>query len=385
MDFPLGRAVGGERAASELSRSTHLRLCNRTGSPGGAARRLEPKELEKITVERFFEGTWQVASPEVATRFSAVGFFFGRELSAALEVPVGLIDVSVGGSSTEGWVPLERLAQDPVLAPLAADYLATQLSHPFIRERTTLQLGNWVEAGRPEPRPRHFFEPGFLFESAITTLAPFRVKGVLWYQGEANAHLPQVADQLFRLMVEEWRRVWVRSDLPIHYVQLPGMGRPTWPDFRAVQAGWLDDPDLGMAVAIDVGHPTDVHPKDKQPVGERLARLALAKTYGRDVLAFGPVPTSLTSLTRDGDRLRIAFENAEGLRWADDRGPTGFEVAGEDRRFHPARARIQGNRVILSSLEVPRPTRARYAWAPFPEWSLINEAGLPAAPFRTED
>lgn len=381
MDFALGKSVGGPEAAAELPHAGLLRLCDRSGHPGGGARRFTAGELAGITPGSYYDGDWQVASAENAASFSAVGFYFGQRLRSELQgVPLGLIDVSVGGSTTEGWIPRERLAMDVDLAPLVDDYLATHLSHPFIRDRVSTQLGDWVDAGRAAPRPTHFFEPGFLFESALAELAPFGLRGVLWYQGESNAHLPRLADRLFRVMVEEWRDLWGRPELPIYYVQLPAMGRPTWPEFREVQASWLDIPHTGMAVAIDVGNPRNVHPTNKRPVGERLALLALAETYSREIAASGPMPVSIK---RKGARLEILFQHADGLAWAAGRGQTGFEVSGKDRRFYPALAKIDADRVVLTSPEVAAPVDARYAWAPVPAWSLVNAAGLPAAPFRT--
>ncbi len=233
--------------------------------------------------------------------------------------------------------------------------------------------------GVPRPQEPPTNAPGLLFESAIRPLAPSAMAGVLWYQGESNAHRPELAGRLFRMLVTDWRRAWSRPKLPFYFVQLPAMGRANWPEFRDVQAACLDLPETGMAVAIDVGHPTDVHPTDKRPVGERLARIALTKTYGRNIPFAGPTPSNVR---REGRRLRIEFTHADGLAWTHGRGPVGFEVAGEEGRFHPATAEIDGHQVILSAPDVRAPVEARYAWAPVPEWSLINGAGLPAAPFR---
>lgn len=384
MDFPLRRATGGKTAAS--AQGPLLRLCNRTGSPSGDARRLNRADLANMaqanegTQSDYYSGSWQAASAASAAEFSAVGFFFGVDLAKQLDVPIGLIDVSIGGSSTEGWVPREVLHLDPTLAPLADDFLATHLSHAFIRERTATHLAEWLEAGQPKPRPRHFFTPGFLYNEAIRTLAPFAIAGVAWYQGESNAHLPRIADRLFRLMVPTWRRAWARPKLPFYYVQLPAMGRKTWPEFREVQASWLDIAHTGMAVAIDTGHPTDVHPRDKRPIAQRLARLALANTYGRDIAWRGPVPESVH---QRGERLEIAFESAHGLAPGTAPEVSAFEVCGADRRFYPATATIEANSVLLASREVDRPIDARYAWAPVPMCGLFDQQGLPAAPFRT--
>lgn len=374
MDFALSRAEGGKAAAASASELS-LRLCDRKGSPGGGRQHLTEDEIAGIANGAYYSGSWGVASSDVAASFSAVGFFFGRELASTLDVPIGLIDVSIGGSTTEGWLPVELLRADPVLAPLAEDFLATHLSHSFIRERTAYQLGE-----REGARPRHFFEPGYLHEAAIETLAPYALRGALWYQGESNAHLPDLAGRLFRMLVAQWRADWQRPELPIYFVQLPGMERPTWPRFRDVQASWLDLPGVDMAVAIDVGHPTDVHPKNKQPVGERLARVALAQTYGRDIAHAGP---AFDGARRKGSTLELSFKNASDLAWAAGRQATGFEVAGKDRRFYPAKAEIRGEKIVVESIEVERPEDVRYAWSPFPDWSLVGTDSLPAAPFRS--
>ena len=381
MDFPLERAALGLRARKEADLPL-VRLCDRTGSVGEERKRFSPADLERIAEGRYFEGRWEVCTPRTARSFSAVGFFFGRELVQLLDVPIGLIDVSVGGSSTEGWVPTDLLRDDRELAPLAENFLTTHLSHPFIRERTIHHLRDWERAGSPAPRPRHFFQPGFLYEEAIATLAPFTLRGVLWYQGESNAHLPRVADRLFRMLVPAWRRAWGVPGLPFLVVQLPGMDRPTWPEFREVQDGWRDIPGVHVAVTIDVGERDDVHPRAKLAVGQRLARLALAHSYQRRIAFTGP---RLRSATPEGSRLVLTFDDEHPIAFEVTRGPVGFELAGADRRFHPARATIEGQRVVLSSPLVPFPLWAHYAWAPFPDWSLVNKHGLPAAPFRTED
>lgn len=378
MDFALERATGGAEAAVSIP---NLRLCDRNGTIGGQRRRLTTEQYEAIDPATYYVGGWKQCNAESAATFSAVGFFFGRKLADELDVPVGLIDVSVGGSSTEGWIPLEVLRADPALAPLAEDFLASELSHPFIRERTLFQLGDWVDAGRPEPRPRHFFEPGFLWEAANESLAPFSVRGVLWYQGESNAHLPRLADRLFRELVRSWRELWDDEVLPFCFVQLPGMGRPTWPEFREMQARWLEIPRTAMAVAIDVGHPTDVHPRDKSPVGERLCLAALQSVYGRDLEASGP---TFRRARTEGTRLILEFDHADGLAWVEGREGLGLEVAGSDLRYRRGRAQIVGESVVVEAVDVNEPVAARYAWSPYPSCSLVNGVGLPAAPFRVE-
>jgi len=382
MDFELRRADEGAEAAEKLGGLGTVRLCNRTGSPSGSARPLGAEELGRMTPKHYFTGSWQTASTARAMEFSAVGAFFGLQLHEELHVPIGLIDVSVGGSSTEGWLPIERLKSDPELAPLAGNYLQSALTHPFIRERTRLQLGDSYSANQGEPLPPHFFAPGFLYEAGVVPLAPFAVRGVLWYQGESNAHQPRIADKLFRMMTQAWRSAWAQPDMLFCFVQLPGMGRETWPAFREMQEGWLDDPNTEMAVAIDLGHPTDVHPRKKRELGDRLARLVLKRVHGKEIHAYGP---RFASAQVNGSTIEVSFAHAEGLRWSASGPPQGFEIAGPDRCFYSAQAEIVGSTVRLRSSEVEQAQDVRYAWAPFQQGSLVNAAQLPAAPFRTQE
>ncbi len=382
MAFPLSRSIGGSEAMADPAPADLLRLCKRSGATGGGAQRFDQKQLDSIHPDRWYSGSWSSPTPDERAAFSAVGYHFGAKLAAELKVPIGLIDLSVGGSTTEGWIDTASLAGNPELQLLLDDYLATSLTHSFIRNRAAKHLETWIESGSPGPRPRHFFEPGFLFEAGVAPLTPFPIRGVIWYQGESNAELPWLADTLFRLLVESWRTAWNDAELPIHFVQLPGMGRDTWPEFREFQRSWQEIPGVSMAVAIDKGHPTNVHPRDKRPVGERLALSALADTYGMDFDARGP---EFVDVRKRGAEMEVRFRHAAGLRWAEGRASSGFEMAGADRRFHPAAATIDGDRVVLVSPEVPRPKFARYAWAPFPDCGLENGAGLPAAPFQTGD
>ncbi len=382
MDFPLRRATESEAADDVDPGTTLLRFFDRSGSTPLSPVAYGEESLDALRAGRFFTGVWSVPSPSIAADFSAVGFFFGRSLEDALHVPIGLIDVSVGGSSTEGWISRDRLAAEPELAPLTHDFLSTDLTHPFIRERASKHLEAWFQGGRRGPRPPHPFEPGFLHEQAIASLAPFSIRGVAWYQGESNAHRPKLAGRLFSILIDEWRSAFARDDLPFYFAQLPGLNRSTWPEFRDMQSRVAARAHVGMAVTIDMGHPTDVHPPDKQAVGRRLAALALARTYGKETPWSGP---TLEAARNNGRELTLSFHHGDGLAFAAGRGATGFEVAGKRRRYYPATAEIRGTTLALSSPEVDHPTSARYAWAPDPEWSLVNGAGLPAGPFREQD
>ena len=222
----------------------------------------------------------------------------------------------------------------------------------------------------------------------IAPLAAFPVRGVIWYQGENNANQQQgyVYDRLFRTMVESWRREWSSGPLPFLWVQLANFGRvpetSQWPELRESQTKSLGLAATGMAVAIDVGNPTDIHPRNKQDVGLRLALAARAIAYGEhDLVYSGPMYRQVTT---ENSRLRLWFDHAgSGLELRND--GKGFQVAGPDGRFHVAEAEVDGETVLVSSPHVERPIAARYAWAADPGVSLFNKEGLPASPFRTDD
>ena len=226
-----------------------------------------------------------------------------------------------------------------------------------------------------------------MYEAGIQPFAPFSIRGVLWYQGESNADTPartKVYDMCFPLLLEDWRASFGNSNLPVVFVQLPAMGRPNWPIFREHQRRSLSKlNNVGMAIAIDTGHPTNVHPSDKQPVGDRLAQWALVKTYRNEGQAMGPLFKS-KSITNNV--IQIDFDqDGSSLRTRDGKSPTHFEVAGSDGIFHSAKAQIKANSILLTSDSVPSPLHARYAWKAFPKPfpNLVNSDDLPASPFTT--
>jgi sialate O-acetylesterase len=230
--------------------------------------------------------------------------------------------------------------------------------------------------------PNH---PATLFNGKIAPLVPFALRGVLWYQGESSATLPEAfayKQQLIGL-VTDWRRRWAQPDLPFAWVQLPNFKRDAeaWPRVREAMLEALVLPHTGMAVAIDVGDPADIHPTNKRPVGQRLARWALADVYGRGGPSSSPLPASHAI---EGPRVIVRFAHADGGLIARGGAPTGFMLAGEDRQWHPASATIDGDRVIVTSDPVPKPVAVRYAWSDDPGCNLYNGAGFPASPFRTD-
>ena len=229
---------------------------------------------------------------------------------------------------------------------------------------------------------RHPYEPAYLFEAGILPLAKYPIKGVIWYQGESNAHNKDAHSKLFPLLVKSWRTEFNNSQLPFYYVQLSSINRPSWGWFRESQRRLMKVvPHSGMAVSYDYGHPTDVHPKNKQPIGERLAQWALADTYGRKVLPSGPL---FRSATFNGKVATVAFDYAQGMHPADGKTLRGFELSDGNGIFYPATAEVVGEELKVTSEEVSNPKAVRYGFSPVTDGNLVNEANLPASTFTSE-
>lgn len=326
-------------------------------------------------LQYFHETTWQPSTPASASRFSAVGYYYGRMLRQKLGVPVGLICNAVGGAPTEAWV--DRNSLETSFPNILRSWLQNDFIQDWVRGRAAKNLTNdQTKLGR------HPYEPCYLYESGILPLQQYPIKGVIWYQGESNAHNKDAHAKLFSLLVDGWRQNWNNPDMPFYFVQLSSLNRPSWPWFRDSQLRLMKEiSNTGMAVSSDCGDSLDVHPRHKQPVGERLARWALAKTYGQDITPSGPV---FSSVTRQADALIVSFLYADGLQTSDGKAPSCFEIAEEDGLFHPATATIEGNKVRLTSPTIKHPRYVRYAWQPFTRANLVNGDQLPASTFRGE-
>lgn len=326
-------------------------------------------------LQYFRETTWQPSTPSSASRFSAVGYYYGRMLRQKLGVPVGLICNAVGGAPTEAWV--DRNSLETSFPNILSNWLQNDFIQDWVRGRAAKNLTNdQTKLGR------HPYEPCYLYESGILPLQQYPIKGVIWYQGESNAHNKDAHAKLFSLLVDGWRQNWNNPDMPFYFVQLSSLNRPSWPWFRDSQLRLMKEiSNTGMAVSSDHGDSLDVHPRRKQPIGERLARWALAKTYGQHITPSGPV---FSSVTRQADALIVSFLYADGLQTSDGKAPSCFEIAEEDGLFQPATATIEGNTVRLTSPTIKHPRYVRYAWQPFTRANLVNADQLPASTFRGE-
>lgn len=306
--------------------------------------------------QRDVDAHWEHCTPDTARNFSAVAYFFAKNLHEKLGVPVGIISTNVGGTTAEAWTSKATLEADPTLKPLA--------SHP---------------------------DASGLYNAMIAPLVPYGIRGAIWYQGESNAGRAAEYRRLFPSMIKNWRDEWKEGDFPFLFVQLaPFMNRTAEP----VEEGWADlreaqfltlvnSPNTGMAVITDLGDEKDIHPRKKAEVGYRLSLAARKLACGHNDLVFSG-PTFATA-TAEGDKMIVDFDNVGGGLVANDGGDLkGFALAGPDGKFHHAKAEIQGSKVVVTSPDVKEPKAVRFGWMNFPIVNFTNKEGLPATPFRSD-
>jgi len=354
-----------------------------------------------------FNGKWAACSPETVGDFSAVGYFFGRQLHQTLGVPVGLIDNAWGGSAAEAWVRREKLAAHPTLAAIHERWTKTEAALPAALAEFEKKLADWkVEAekakaeGKPAPKQpaspdgqmKGNARPGNIHSGVLTPSIGYGIKGAIWYQGESNAGRAYQYRELFPFMIRTWREEWGLGDFPFYWVQLADYksekaepAESDWAELREAQTMTMKAlPNTGEAVIIDIGEGKDIHPKNKQDVAKRLARWALAETYKvPGIVCRSPL---YTGMEKQGSKIVLSFSGAAGWRPFDVAEPIGFTIAGADRKFVAAKAKIlPDGRIEVSSEVVADPVAVRYAWADNPVCNMYSAAGLPLTPFRTDD
>jgi sialate O-acetylesterase len=371
------------------------------------------------------EGRWVVCSPQTVGGFSAVGYFFARDLHQKLGVPVGMIHTSWGGTPAQAWTSLEGFGTDPELkgyADAATQRLATidadLATYPAKMEEFQSKAKEWENtvgkahqqameswkaatvqaknAGQPAPpkpepstpqpkAPPHPDggpgNPASLYNGMLAPVIPYGIKGAIWYQGESNAQQSRQYRTLFPAMIADWRARWKQGDFPFLFVQIaPFKGQP--PEIREAQFLTLAKVNnTAMAVTTDVGDANDIHPTRKEPVGQRLALGARALAYGEKIEYSGPLYDSMVA--KDG-KIILSFKHAGGGLIAKDGELKGFTIAGGDGKFVPAQAKIEGSTVVVSADSVAEPVAVRYGWSNVPDVNLFNQEGLPASPFRTD-
>ena len=378
MEFMLKEAATAARDIPSAS-NPDIRLFDMKARWRTNAEEWSQNALDSINDLQYFRQTqWQTCTPETARDFSAIGYYFARMLQDSLQVPVGVICNAVGGAPCEAWIG--RKAVECQLPHILDNWTGNDFIQPWVRERALFNMKKSSDIRSQ----RHPYEPCYLFEAGIKPLAHYPIRGVVWYQGESNAQNFNLHEQLFKMLVGDWRAYWQQPSMPFYYVQLSSMDRLPWQWFRDSQRRLLSEvPNVGMAVSSDMGDSLNVHPTRKQPVGERLARLALHNDYGFSALeSSGPLVKG-AYVTGDGI-VRVEFDHAGSLATSDGREPLTFEVAEYEGLYHKAEARIEGSTVVVVSSEVAKPRYVRYGWQPFTRANLVNGEGLPASTFRIE-
>jgi sialate O-acetylesterase len=391
MEWPVRASADAEKTVAN-SRNPKLRLFT------------VPKTVATAPRQNV-QGTWQECGPDTVANFSAVAYFFGRDLQKARNVPVGVIHTSWGGTPAEAWTSRQALTAEPSLKGMVDALDRSIADFPDAIDRYVAALQGYKEAvvkaraeGKELPDApqaltvpgKNPFAPSGLYNAMIAPLLPYAVRGAIWYQGESNAGRAYQYRTLFPAMIRDWRRAWHEEDFPFLFVQLAPFMKiesepqeSAWAELREAQLLTLKAvPKTGMAVITDVGDERDIHPRWKEPVGARLALAARGIAYGEKLVYSGPVYKSMK--VEDG-RAVVSFDHVGSGLVAKGGPPVGFTIAGEDRKFVKAQAEIHDGQVIVHSPDVPRPVAVRFGWANYPVVNLWNKEGLPASPFRTDD
>jgi sialate O-acetylesterase len=383
MEFPM-RLLADAQAQIAAAKSPQIRFLR-------VKRTSSEYPLENAALDQ----AWSEVRPDNVAEFSAVAYYFAREIQAKENVPIGILQSTWGGTVAESWTSLTALSADAALMPIFASrarIMGHQAENLLIDKKYRADVEQSRAQGTPPPLEPDWhpdppmWEPSALFNAMIAPLTPFPIRGVIWYQGESNSKLDRAPhyERLFQTLIRDWRNRWKQGDFPFLYVQISSFTstpQEDWPTIREAQRHSLILRNTAMAVTIDIGNPDDVHPRNKRDVGHRLALAARSVTYNEDIEFSGPL---FRQAAPDGSSIRVWFDHAAGLRAS---GPvlTGFEIAGGDGKFLPAEARIDGFTVVVTSPLITVPTAVRYGWANNPACNLFNSAGLPASPFHSRN
>jgi sialate O-acetylesterase len=334
---------------------------------------------------------WEVCNPGNVGHFSAVGYFFARQLHQTLDVPVGMINNAWGGSACEAWINRDVLSSKEQFKPMMDRWVGMEKQFadlsgkPDLTEDEKKQLNNLRGQMGGNARPAN------IYNGVLKSHLGYGIKGAIWYQGESNAGRAYQYRELFPLMISNWRQEWGQGDFPFYWVQLADFmnekaepGESAWAELREAQTMTMAKlPNTGEAVIIDIGEGKDIHPKNKVDVGRRLARWALAKDYGVNIPYHSP---QYKSMEKDGNKIVLSFDHVQGWRPFDVNEPRGFSIAGEDFKFVWGKAEIlPDGRIAVSAEGIKNPVAVRYAWADNPVVNMYSNTGLPLTPFRTDD
>ena len=362
----------------ELTGDSLLRLFNMRPIAYTNAIEWKPEIKQMMNdLQHYRSSEWKLSDMESSKDFSAVAWYFGKMLRDSLNVPVGIIHNSVGGSPTESWVDIETLEHK--IPEILVDWRENDYLQPWVQQRVTENVGEKKDT----INQRHPYEPSYLFSTGVRPLSQYPINGVIWYQGESNAHNIEVHEVLFSSLLESWRNYWEDPKLPFIFAQLSSINRPSWPKFRDSQRRLSQKfPNVWMSVTSDIGDFNDVHPKNKKPVGERLGRQALNHVYSMtQVVPQGPEIKN--AKMTDYNELTLFFDYAEGLTTKDGKDPGVFELSVNDGIYElPDSVLIIDDKIVIYTMTPEKPQYVRYGWQPYSESNLINGEGLPASTFK---
>lgn len=376
MAFPLIKSANAEQELQHAGHNGQLRLYKLQVSAETDAVKWDTDVLNKVNRLQYFSGTWHKSDAASAAGFSAVGWYFGKKLLEEEHVPIGLIQVAVGGSPVESWIDRSTLEHDNLLVDELNNWRKSDFLMEFCRNRADTNL--MLAASNKQ---RHPYEPCYNYEAGINQLTPFPIKGVIWYQGESNAHNPELYRYTFPLLVKSWRQHW-GYQLPFYFVQLSAIDRPSWPVFRNMERAFQNQvPDCHFVVSTDLGDSLQVHYTHKNPVGERLALQALHYTYHKTIISDSP---DALYAVRKGNKIVVTFPKGQILATSDQRALNGFEVVNDQGQRLVVHGAIKSNLVVLTIPAGENIKSVWYAMQPFTRANLINQAGLPASTFAMD-
>lgn len=337
-------------------------------------------DLNEINEHNYYlPAQWEIADKNNTNKFSAVAYHFGAMLADSLEVPVGLICNAIGGAPAEAFIGRKELEWHPQLVDILYNWRNNEMIQDWCRGRAALNTKK-----SNNPLQRHPYEPTYLYETGIEPISCYPIKGVIWYQGESNAHNVELHEVIFPTLVDCWRQTFNDEDMPFCFVQLSSIERPSWAHFRDSQrrlATKIDN--CYFAVSSDKGDKWDVHPKEKKVIGERLAKQALHHTYKMNHIT--PAGPTIEKAERKGNSIILTFSNADGLKSNDGQTLRTFEIADKKGSFLPAETiEVMGNKIRIKNCEIAVPYRARYGWQPYTTANLVNSDNLPASTFEIE-
>ncbi|WP_165876141.1 sialate O-acetylesterase [Mariniflexile fucanivorans] len=387
MAFQLKNMAGYDTIANQVP-NKNIRFLKHSNIRIVAKNGYTEEELARCNTQNFFQAKWEESTLETSEMFSAVAWVFANGLHKKLKVPIGIIQVAVGGSAINNWIPKDALQSNPLTAHLfKTDWLSNEHVKVEHRNRAKEAFQKVLNANEPyragQFKYRWLCEPSFLFEAGIAPLKNMAFRGVLWYQGESDTDTMETVNNtktLFPLMVNEWRKYFNIGDFPFLYVQLPAYKSQFWPEFREIQQQTLEEVEnTSMVVTIDLGLETNIHPTDKYPVGDRASKLALKNVYGFDEIIGFP---KLKKWTLNNQEIALTFEESGKGIFSSSNHIAGFEIGNQLGEFYMAETKLVDGKVIVKS-PIENPASLRYGWTGFPKpaLSLFNSANLPLGPF----